>query len=307
MVTVMNNLHPDTGSFSREYPFAPNFHTTAAGRIHYLDEGQGRPVLFVHGNPSWSFLWRRAIKQLSTRYRCIAPDHLGCGRSDKPGLTEMKLNDHIDRLESLILTLDLQDIHLVVHDWGGAIGFGAAGRHPDRFRSLTVTNTAAFWLPSLPWRINCCRWPVFGELALQGANGFARAALTMAVNHRERITAEIASGFLAPYDNWHNRAATLAFVRDIPMAPAHPSWNALQRVEAGLPGLAHLPMTIFWGMKDFCFHEEFLEEWIRRFPESYRWRFLDAGHYLLEDAHERILPLMERFLRGIDQPEGNTV
>ncbi len=146
-----------------EYPFESHYLPTPAGRIHYVDEGRGRPVLFVHGNPTWSFYWRRAVAAAAPTHRAVAIDHLGCGLSDKPQDWGYRLADHVENLERLVLHLDLSNITLVVHDWGGAIGFGVATRHPDRFRDFVVTNTAAFRAPHIPFRIAACRVPGLGE------------------------------------------------------------------------------------------------------------------------------------------------
>ncbi|HND30152.1 MAG TPA: alpha/beta fold hydrolase, partial [Myxococcota bacterium] len=115
-------------SWKELYPFSEHWIDANGGRQHYVDEGKGDPILFVHGNPTWSFYWRAAIVHFRDRYRCVAPDHIGCGRSDKPQDWSYRLADHIGNLENLVLKLDLRNITLVVHDWGGAIGLGMAGR-----------------------------------------------------------------------------------------------------------------------------------------------------------------------------------
>ena len=288
-----------TRGFADEYDFAPRFHRTPGGALHYVDEGprDGEVVLCVHGNPTWSFYYRRLIRAFAADRRVIAPDHLGCGLSDKPQDWSYRLADHVANLESLVLDLDLRRVHLVVHDWGGAIGCGVAGRHPDRFLSINASNTAAFPSTRIPARIDVCRWPLFGPLAIRGFNAFARAATVMAVEHKERMTPAVRAGYLAPYGNWRDRIATLRFVQDIPMSPRHESWPALQEVEAGLARLAHLPVNLFWGERDWCFTPEFRREWQRRFPRAETLTLDDAGHYALEDAHERILPWLAERLR----------
>ena len=130
----------------RQYPFAHHFMKTSMGAMHYVDEGEGQPVLCVHGNPSWSFLYREFIKGLSGENRVIAPDHIGFGLSDKPSdENEYSIEAHIQNLEKLVIELDLRDITLVVQDWGGPIGLGMAARHPDRIKALVVLNTFGFY------------------------------------------------------------------------------------------------------------------------------------------------------------------
>ena len=277
-----------------EYPFEPRHFEVDGHSLTYLDEGQGPAVVMVHGNPSWSYLYRNLVSALRDRFRCIVPDHLGCGFSDKPADYPYRLANHVDNLERLLEELGIERCILVVHDWGGAIGMGWAGRHPERVAGVVVLNTAAFRSNRLPLRISLCRWPLLGSLLVRGLNGFARAATFMAVTHPMRPA--IAAGFLAPYDSWRNRIAVLRFVEDIPMDAQHPSWETLVGIEASLPHLQHCPMLLCWGGRDFCFNDTFFEEWRRRFPQAEAHYFPEAGHYVLEDGLADILPLIKGFL-----------
>jgi pimeloyl-ACP methyl ester carboxylesterase len=264
------------------YPFEGHAFPQPAGVMNYVDAGSGRPILFVHGNPTWSFYWRAALVAMQGTHRVVAPDHLGCGLSEKPQDWTYRLADHIDNLERLVLHLDLRDITLVVHDWGGAIGMGVATRHPDRFRDFVITNTAAFRAPKIPARIAICRTPLLGELAVRGLNGFAGAAVYMATERG--LSPEARAGLLAPYDSWQSRIATHRFVLDIPMSAAHPSWNTLVAIEDGLPALRGKPMRLVWGERDWCFSPWFRKEFERRFPEARSFPLADVGHYVMEDA-----------------------
>lgn len=285
--------------FRGEYPFEPHFFPTRAGDLHYVDEGprDAAPILCVHGNPTWSFYYRRLVKEFSADWRVVAPDHIGCGLSEKPQGWSYRLADHIANLEELVLGLDLQRITLVVHDWGGAIGCGVAVRHPERFERIFVTNTAAFLANRIPMRINVCKTPFLGELAVRGLNAFARAAVTMAIEDGSRMTPEVRSGYLAPYDSWETRIATHRFVRDIPMSPGHPSYATLAAIDEALPRLREKPMRIAWGMRDWCFTPEFEAMWEERFPQAEVLKLEQAGHYLLEDAHEEVLPWLREFMK----------
>ncbi len=277
-----------------EYPFIPRFMDSNGHRLAYLDEGKGPVVVMLHGNPSWSYLYRKVVRQLQGRYRCIVPDHLGCGFSDKPQEASYSLNMHIHNLEALLQGLGIDRCTLILHDWGGAIGMGWAVRHPAQVAAIVACNTAAFASTRMPWRIAMCRWPIFGPLALRGLNAFAQAAIFMAVSKKMRP--KVAQGFLAPYDSWENRIALLRFVQDIPMNKEHPSWLTLAAIEAGLPLFAATPMLLCWGGADFCFDRHFYDEWRCRFPQAEAHYFTDAGHYLFEDALEDIAPLISRFL-----------
>jgi haloalkane dehalogenase len=271
-----------------QYPFQPRFMEIQGHQLAYLDQGQGVPVVMVHGNPSWSYLYRNLVSHLQGRYRCIVPDHLGCGFSDKPQDYPYQLHNHLENLEVLLDRLAIERCVLVVHDWGGAIGLGWAGRHPQRVAGVVVLNTAAFRANRMPLRIAVCRWPVVGEFLVRGLNGFAGAATFMAVN--KRMQPEVARGFLAPYDSWRNRVAVHRFVQDIPMNPEHPSWATLVAVEQGLEHLQDVPMLLCWGGRDFCFNDWFYQQWLRRFPRAEARYFKDAGHYVLEEAMERSAP-----------------
>ncbi len=278
------------------YPFRSHHLQLDGLRYHYLDEGSGKPLLFVHGNPTWSFYWRNLIQAFRGQHRCIAPDHIGCGFSDKPQTYDYRLAKHTENLLHLIERLDLREITLLVHDWGGAIGLGAAVAAPERFARCVVFNTGAFPPPFIPLRIRVCRTPVVGALAVRGLNLFARAALTMAVEHPERMTPNVCAGLLAPYDSWANRVAIQRFVEDIPLTRLHPTWATLEELERKLPSLSPRPMLVIWGMRDWCFRPSCLERLQQSFPAAEIHQFTDAGHYVVEDAHERIIPLVQRFV-----------
>jgi pimeloyl-ACP methyl ester carboxylesterase len=277
--------HPD---WRGEYPFASTWESVGPHRQHVIDEGpRDAPVmLFVHGNPTWSFYWRHLIAAFRDEARCVAPDHLGMGLSDKPQDGPYRLEDRIRDLVALIERRDLRDITLVVHDWGGAIGLGAAGRLPERFRRLVITNTGAFPSPHMPRRIAACRVPLVGPLAVRGLNGFAGAAVFMATENGLSPVAR--AGLLAPYGSWHDRVAIQRFVEDIPMDASHPSWQTLVGVEAGLARLAHLPVLLAWGERDWCFTPAFRRQFLQHFPDAVERVHPEAGHYLCEDAREAL-------------------
>lgn len=288
----------ETETWRSEYPFGSNYLTVDGHRYHYLDEGQGEPLLMVHGNPTWSFYYRHLVRAFSANYRVIVPDHLGCGLSDKPQDYAYTLANHIKNLSLLIDHLDLSDISLFVHDWGGPIGLGAAVQQPERFARCVIFNTAAYRDKTIPFRIWVCRIPGLGAFGVRGLNGFARAAIDMATNHPERMTAEVKSGYLHPYSSWQNRVAVHRFVQDIPLKPSSPTFIRLLEIESQLSKLSHLPIKLIWGMKDWCFSPHFLKRFREEFfPNAETWEIDDAGHYVIEDAHERIIPVVEQFLQ----------
>ncbi len=285
---------------SRAYPFAPHHLDVDGLSLHYVDEGQGDPLLMVHGNPSWSFLYRNLIASLSGEYRCIAPDHIGCGRSDKPGddRYDYTMQRRVDDLTRLVDSLRLERVTLVVHDWGGMIGWAWAVQNPERVERLVLFNTAAFPLPAdatLPASLTLARTPGLGALLVRGLSAFSRGANKHCVARRP-MSAEVARGFLEPYDSWAHRIAVHRFVQDIPLKPTDRAWQLVSKTAAGIETLADRPTLICWGLKDFVFDEHFLAEWERRLPDAEIHRFADAGHYVLEDAGDEIVPLVTDFL-----------
>ncbi len=265
--------------------------------MSYLDEGPrtDEAVLMLHGNPTWSFYYRELIQAVMPRLRCIVPDHIGMGLSAKPEDYSYTLATRIDDLAALVGSLGLKKIHLVVHDWGGAIGFGFAARHPGLIGRLVVLNTAAFPSPHIPKRIALCKTRFPGTLLVRGLNGFAGPAACMSM-HRRRLSADERAGFLLPYDTWANRVAVDAFVKDIPMDDRHPTWAALTAAEAGLVHFRDRPALIVWGGKDFCFHDWYFAEWRRRLPQAEAHYLADAGHYVLADAAIEVVPKIAGFL-----------
>ncbi len=282
------------------YPFESHELRLGGHRYHYLDEGSGPVLLMVHGNPTWSFYWRELVQAFRGQYRVVVPDHIGCGLSDKPSARDYsyRLVQRVDDLGALIEHFDLQQITLVAHDWGGAIGMGAAVAMPQRFGRFVLLNTAAFGGGRCPLRIRVCRTPLLGRLGVQGLNLFARAALRMAVRRPQRMTPTVRAGLLAPYDSWAHRLAVHQFVADIPLSPRHPSHATLAGIEAGLGQFRRHPICLIWGMRDWCFTPAFLERFLEFFPDAEAHRLADAGHYVVQDAHEQIVPILQQFLQS---------
>jgi haloalkane dehalogenase len=263
--------------------------------MHYLDEGTGAPLLMLHGNPTWSFYYRNLVLGFRDRYRCIAPDHIGCGLSDKPQHWSYRIPAHTDNVCELLAKLDLQEVTLVAHDWGGPIGYLAALRFPGRFKRFVTFNTAVFLLP-LPKLLTMMRIPLYGPLLIRGLNGLLRAGLWTSVANRDRFTRSVRAGYLAPYDTWAHRVAILRFVQEIPLEDGHPNRRLLADLERQLHVLKERPHLVIWGLRDPVFHREYLAGWRQRFPAAEVHAFEDASHWVVDEAHERILDLMREFL-----------
>lgn len=280
--------------FSRDlYPFQSHFLTLGSNNLHYLDEGKGEVMLMVHGNPTWSFYYRNLVLAFRGHFRCVVPDHLGCGLSDKPQDYNYSLEQHVQNLIQLVKFLDLKDITLIVHDWGGAIGMGLATRHPELIKRVVVLNTAAFLSQNIPKRIALCRAGKFGEFIVRALNAFAWPATWMA--SRKRLPGAVKTAYLAPYDSWENRVAVARFVQDIPLEKEHQSYRTLEQIELGLAKLK-VPMLILWGGRDFCFDHTFFERWLELFPSAEAHWWAHAGHYVLEDEPRQVVERMVSFI-----------
>ncbi len=285
------------------YPFASHRFDVRPGiAMHYLDEGprDGEVLVMLHGNPSWSYYWRHAVLGLRDRYRCIVPDHVGMGLSAKPDDAQYRytLQSRVEDLAALLDHLGVREnITLVVHDWGGMIGFGWALQHAAAVRRLVVLNTAAFLMPTkkrLPWQLKLGRDLAIGALLIRGFNAFAQGAARFGV--RRRMAAAERRALVSPYDSWANRIATLRFVQDIPLSPDDPAWALVEESGKRLRAFADRPCFIGWGMRDFVFDHHFLDQFIAALPQAEVQRYRDGGHYILEDEAEALVPAIRSFL-----------
>jgi haloalkane dehalogenase len=256
----------------------------------------------LHGNPTWSFYYRSLIKKLSPDYRIIVPDHIGCGLSDKPDQKryDYRLISRVDDLDALAEHLNLnRKISLVVHDWGGMIGLAFALRHRKIIDRIVIMNTAAF-LPPENKNLPLTLWIIrnikpLAAIAVLGFNLFSFGALFLA-SHKG-LPREVRTGLKAPYNSWKNRIATLKFVQDIPVRKKDPSYQVVRDVDNNLHKMKDIPMLICWGEHDFVFDNDYLVEWQRRFPKAEVHTFPNAGHYVLEDAEDRIVTLVGKFFK----------
>jgi len=291
------------------YPFASHWLPRPAGRLHYLDEGpaDAPPVLMLHGNPTWSFYYRNLVQALRGSHRCIVPDHIGCGLSDKPPADryDYRLASRLADLEALVDGLEpARPLTLVVHDWGGLIGMAWAVLNPQRVERLVILNTAAFPLPPekpLPWQLRLTRDTRLGAWLVLRCNAFAAgaAALCFAKPTPRRIR----KAYTGPYDSPANRIATLRFVQDIPLTESDPGFDILVRTAEHLGQLANRPCLIAWGARDFVFDDSFLRRWRQEFPRATVRHLEDCGHYVLEDGGDELVREITRFIEYKDDSE----
>ena len=296
-----------------DYPFQPRrFEVRPGIAMSLLDEGSrdSEVVVMLHGNPSWSYYWRHLVNGLSKPgdgkgYRCIVPDHVGMGLSDRPDDApsaspryDYTLQSRIDDVEALLAQLGISGpVTLAVHDWGGMIGFGWALRDPARVRRLLITNTAAFPLPAakrFPLRLAMGRDSRLGGWLIRRFNLFARGAAWFGTSRA--LPKPVREAYAGVYDGWEQAISTLRFMQDIPLHAGDRAMPLVQASAKALPGYADRPAFIGWGLRDFVFDKHFLAGFRAALPQADVHAFADAGHYALEDKHEVLVPAIRRFL-----------
>ena len=285
------------------YPFTPKTFEVRPGlSMSYLDEGprDGEVVVMLHGNPSWSYYWRNLVSGLSDKYRCIVPDHIGMGFSDKPedSTYEYTLQSRVDDVSALLRHLGITGpVTLAVHDWGGMIGFGWALSHAQQVKRLVITNTAAFPLPAakkMPWQLSLGRDSQFGAFIIRAFNAFSSGASYQGVE--TKMPADVRRAYVSPYNTWSNRISTLRFMQDIPLQPGDKAWPLVAEAGRRLPEFADRPAFIGWGLQDFVFDKHFLADFRAALPNAEVTAFEDAGHYVLEDKQAVLVPAIRKFL-----------
>lgn len=274
-----------------EYPFAQNELKLSCGhKMNYVDQGEGHPIVMVHGNPTWSFYYRNLIKYFSKTNRVIVPDHIGMGLSEKPLDYDYTLDNHIENITELLEHLEIKGATFIVHDWGGAIGFGASTRRPEFMKHIIALNTAAFTSSEIPFRISLCKLPVFGEFIVRAFNAFAWPATFMTT--KRKLTALEKKGYLLPHRDYNSRIAVAQFVKDIPLSAKHKSYHSLKSIEDSLGSIDDKNVMLIWGERDFCFTTKFRDRFLSFFPKAKSISFKDAGHYVIEDKLEEVVKLI---------------
>lgn len=278
----------------KEYPFASHYFDSPAGRMHYVDEGQGDPIVCVHGNPAWSFTWRKLIKGLAPDYRCIAADHIGFGLSDKPCAWSYKPQAHAENLEALLLHLDLRNITLAVNDWGGPTGLSFALKHPDRISKLIVFNT---WMWSVKGNGYYEKFSGFmggavGRFLIRNFNFFAKAVVRQATGEKERFPKSIRKAYQLHLSTPPERKGSWVFPKEI---IGSSDWldSLWQQREI----LQRFPALLIWGMKDIAFRKDILETWEKSLHHPQVIRLENTGHYPQEEQGDELVKPIREFLQ----------
>jgi len=277
-----------------EYPFASHYFRVPAGNLHYVDEGSGPPIVMVHGNPTWSFLYRKLIKRLRFEYRCIAVDHLGFGLSDKPTDWSYLPKDHAANLTALIEGLGLKNITLIVQDWGGPTGLSYAVAHPQNVARIIIMNTWAWPVNRDPYYIAFSGFvggPI-GRMLIRRYNFFANSIMRQTFGDKRKLTAAAHEHYLRALATPEERKGCFVFPKQI---IASSPW--LDQLWTHISNLNDKPKLIVWGMKDIAFREKELQRWERMFPEAQTVRLSSVGHFVQEEAPDELAKAVVPFLR----------
>lgn len=275
------------------YPFAPHRVRVSGGFMHYIDEGKGAPLLFVHGTPTWSFLYRHYIRALAPQYRCIAPDHIGFGLSDKPATWDYTLQSHSHNIEQLVDALGLEQITLIVHDFGGPIALPFALRYPEKIRRIVLFNTWMWETLSDPAtrRVSALLHSSIGRLLYLRFNISPRILLKKAFYKREMLSAAVHQHYTGVFPHRDDRVGLLMIGRELTGASdwMESQWQQLHRI-------VDKPALLLWGKHDPVLREQHLHKWQQALPSAHTVQY-DCGHFIQEEQPEESLYALASFLQ----------
>ncbi|UTW62391.1 alpha/beta fold hydrolase [bacterium SCSIO 12741] len=288
----MHPLKKNSWFNAEEYPFTENYFNTGHGKLHYVDEGQGDPILWIHGTPTWSFLYRDQIRAFRDQYRCIAPDHLGFGLSDKPKEGKLNPEFHAQQLSNLVNDLDLKNITLVVHDFGGPIGWGMALQNPERIKRIVVLNT---WLWSTQedpavQKIDRLVNSWLGRFLYYKMNFSSRVLLPQGFHDRKKLTSDLKKHYGFPFSKSADRTGPYHLAQAL---AGSSDWYEEQKQKLGL--LKDVPKMLIWGSHDKFLKKEYLDRWKELIPEA-TIKEVDAGHFLQEEKPENLNRHIREFI-----------
>jgi haloalkane dehalogenase len=277
----------------QEYPFRSHYLPLEMGRLHYLDVGHGAPIVMVHGNPAWSFLYRHFVKGLSPDHRCIALDHIGFGLSDKPYDWSYHPADHARNLHVLIDQLGLRDITLVVQDWGGPIGLSYAVNQPENVRSLVIMNTW-MWPVDDDWYYRAFSGFMGGPLGrflIRRFNFFVNGVMKMATGDRSKLSGAVHQHYVQPLANPADRRGCWVLPKEIIASTdwLRGLWEQRERI-------SDKPALILWGLRDIAFREKELQTWQQLFTDGQVHRLEGVGHFVQEEYGQEAVPIVAKFL-----------
>ena len=298
----MNIMRPDqftgmTAQVDRKaYPFQDRWIKLAPGTMHFVDEGEGRDtMLFVHGTPSWSFEWRRVISALSSDYRCVAPDLIGFGMSERPADFAYTPEAHAEVFREFVQKLDLRDVTLVVHDFGGPIALPVCLQDRARVKRLVIINT---WMWSLKGERDIERAAFlvgnsFGRFLYEWANFSLRWLMPAAYADKRKLTKEIHRQYLDRFSDRRARGKVLWTLAKSLLG----STAFYESLLAEREKLRNRPALLLWGMKDAAFKPHYLERWKRILPDAQIVELENAGHWAQEEEPEKVIAALRSFMK----------
>jgi haloalkane dehalogenase len=302
---------PANETFDGTFPFAPHFSTATGFQMHYVDEGKGEPIVCLHGEPTWGYLYRHFIPPLSNRYRIIVPDHMGFGKSETPANKEYTLSTHVENLEALVLELDLQDITLVLHDWGGPIGGGFALRHLNRVRRLFLMNTIvplglpieAELLPKASAESKWFQWATqaYEDGSLEEVLGNAGVTILHLMKHLQGFenVAAINQTWINAYSAHFQTRADCQGIINFPIDVITGREGKVQLGESeAIAALRQKPAMMVEGMKDYALPPRYFIDIFRAgFPDAPVITLANAGHFCQEDQPDALVALIDQFIQ----------
>ncbi|MHA1378790.1 MAG: alpha/beta fold hydrolase [Candidatus Helarchaeota archaeon] len=286
-------------TFNGTFPFKPHVKEINGFQMHYADEGSGEPIVCVHGEPTWGYLYRKFINELSKSYRVVVPDHMGFGKSEIPKNKQYVLAEHVDNLTKFLLELDLKNITLIFQDWGGPIGFGFATRYPEHIKRLVIMNTSVgvakperrLWFESM------VEDGTYDQLMGNMKVFIPQMMFGFFVKKFSREEKKILKkAYTAPFPNKESCIGAMAFPKDIPKGDKHPSSKIMQEIRDNLKLLIDKPKILIWGMKDKIFPPKIMDVWDKIYPGIKKYQIENAGHFLQEDAPEAIIEIINDFI-----------
>ena len=269
-----------------EYPFESHYAELPIGKMHYVDEGNGDPIVMVHGNPGWSFEFRNVIKELSKTHRCIAPDHIGFGLSEKPFEWDYLPKSHAKNFKIFMDSLNLKNITLVVNDWGGPIGLSYAIKHPEKIKKLVILNTWIWSVENDPYyqKFSKMMGGDFGKFMIKNFNIFGKMVVKKAVGDKKKLIKKIHKHYYKHLESKKDRKGCYTFPKEIIGSSKwlDSLWQQREKINS-------IPTTIIWGMKDIAFREQELNYWVENWNNPKVIKLKEIGHFPQEEAPKKII------------------
>ncbi len=276
------------------YPFKSKYIQLQTGNMHYIDEGEGDIILFVHGTPTWSFLYRDFVRELSRDHRCIAIDHIGFGLSEKPGSFSGIPQDHAKNLSEFINRLDLQNITLVVHDFGGPIGLAAGIEHHRKIKKVVLFNT---WLWAThedegAQKVNKIVNSRLGQFFYLNMNFSPKFLLKKGFSDKKNLSRKVHKHYIKPFPDTQSRMPLLKIARALVGSSGwyQDQWQQLDK-------LADKEWLILWGSEDRFITTQYLEKWRERLPQAEINEF-DCGHFVQEEKTNKAIAEIRFFMEN---------